>query len=69
MSLVDDSTISSSSFIFIFACVFSADPAGAEFTFSSPINLGPVINSRFVEAGAVSMETDGAISISKMMIG
>ena len=52
MKFVDDSKISLAWFGFILACVVSVRHVCAEFTFSAPANLGPVINSQAAEAGA-----------------
>ncbi len=53
MKLIDYSKISLARLGFVIAvCVVSARYAGAEFTFSTPTNLGPVINSPAAEAGA-----------------
>ncbi len=52
MKLVDESKISIVSLGFVLVCVVSVRYAGADFTFSAPTNLGPVINSQAAEAGA-----------------
>ena len=58
MKLVDDSKISLVSLGFVLACLVSARHAAAEFTFSTPTNLGPVINSWDAE-GRVCISADG----------
>jgi hypothetical protein len=58
MKLVDDSKISLVSLGFVLACLVSARHAAAEFTFSTPTNLGPVINTPDAE-GRVCISADG----------
>jgi hypothetical protein len=52
MKLVDDSKINLVSLCFVLACTVSVRPVCAEFTFSTPANLGSLINSQAAEAGA-----------------
>jgi len=52
LKLVDDSKINLVSLCFVLACMVSIRPVCAEFTFSTPANLGSVINSQAAEAGA-----------------
>jgi Tol biopolymer transport system component len=52
MKLVDDSKINLVSLCFVLACMVSIRPVCAEFTFSTPANLGSLINSQAAEAGA-----------------
>ena len=58
MKLVDDSKISLVSLGFVLACLVSARHAVAEFTFSTPTNLGPVINTPDAE-GRACISADG----------
>jgi len=58
MKLVDDSKISLASLGFVLACVVGARPAAAEFTFSTPTNLGSLINTRNDE-GRACISADG----------
>jgi predicted secreted protein/Tol biopolymer transport system component len=46
------------SLILVLALVLSAEVANADFTFGEPTNLGPVVNSRFEDAGQ-SISVDG----------
>ncbi|MFB0553003.1 MAG: LamG-like jellyroll fold domain-containing protein [Phycisphaerae bacterium] len=52
MKLVDDSKFSLVSLGFVLACLVGARHAAAEFTFSTPTNLGSLINTRNHEARA-----------------
>ncbi len=58
MKLVDDSKISLVSLGFILACVVGGRHAAAEFTFSTPINLGSGINTPDAE-GRACISADG----------
>ncbi len=58
MKFVDDSKISLVSLGFVLACLVSARQAVAEFTFSTPTNLGPVINTPDAE-GRACISADG----------